>query len=246
MPKLLVLNPNTTATMTEAIAATARSVAAAATEIVARNPATGPASIEGPYDQALCTLPLLAEVARGEREGCAATIIACFDDPGVAAARCIATGPVIGIAEAAMYAAAIIAARFAIITTVEQAVPVIEDLVVRYGATRGCVAVRAAGVPVLALQRPSAAIYRRVRDCAEDALRIDRADAIILGCAGMSSLRQRLSAELDVPVVDGVGAAVKLVEGLVALGLRTSKNGSYATPPAMDRSKRPRESARRR
>ena len=232
MPRLLVVNPNTTVAMTTAIAAVARDVAAPGTEIVARNPATGPASIEGPYDHALCTLPLLAEVARGEREGCAATIIACFDDPAVDAARCIATGPVIGIAEAALRAAAVVAARFAVVTTVARAVPALEELVVRYGAVRGCIAVRAAGVPVLALERPTAATYRRVRDCARDALRTDRADAIILGCAGMAALRRRLAADLGVPVIDGVGAAVKLAEGLVALGLCTSKNGSYAEPLA--------------
>ena len=230
MHKLLVLNPNTTTAMTQAIFVVARGVAAPTTEIVARNPATGPASIEGLYDQALCTLPLLVEVARGEREGCAATIIACFDDPGVAAARCIATGPVIGIAEAAMHAAAIVADRFAVVTTVSPAVPVIEDLIVRYGATRGCVAVRAANVPVLALERPSAAMYRRIRKCAADALRVDRADAIVLGCAGMAALGPRLARELDVPVIDGVAAAVKMAEGLVAMGLRTSKHGGYATP----------------
>jgi allantoin racemase len=98
MPRLLVLNPNTTTAMTRAIGAAARAVAAPGTEIVARNPETGPASIEGPYDQALCLQPLLAEVARGERDGCAATVIACFDDPGVPRAVPVA-GPVIGIAK---------------------------------------------------------------------------------------------------------------------------------------------------
>jgi allantoin racemase len=242
MPKLLVLNPNTTAAMTRAIAATARSVAAASTEIVARNPSTGPASIEGPYDHALCTLPLLAEVARGERDGCVATIIACFDDPAVIAARCIATGPVVGIAEAAMRAASIVAARYAIVTTVAAAIPVIEDLVNRYGATRSCLAVRAAGVPVLALER--AASYRRIRDCAADALRSEQADAIVLGCAGMSVLGSRLARELDVPVIDGVSAAVKLAEALVALGLRTSKRGSYASPGAHDATRSDKAGAR--
>jgi allantoin racemase len=230
MPRLLVVNPNTTGAMTRAIAATARSVAHASTEIVARNPAIGPASIEGPYDHALCTLPLLAEIARGERDGCAATIIACFDDPGLVAARCVARGPVVGIAEAAMRAAAIVAARFAVVTTVLSAVPVIEDLVARYCATRGCAGVRAAGVPVLALER--AASYRRVRDCAARALRSERADAIVLGCAGMSRFGPRLARELGVPVIDGVSAAVKLAEALVALGLRTSKHGGYAAPAA--------------
>jgi allantoin racemase len=228
--RLLVLNPNTTAAMTRAIAVAARSVAQSGTTIVARNPETGPASIEGPYDQALCAPHVLDEVARGEREGCDATVIACFDDPGVDAARCIATGPVIGIAEAAMRSAAIVASRFAIVTTVAPAVPGIEDLVVRYGATRQCAAVRAADVPVLALERPSAATYRRIRDCAAEMLRCERADAIIVGCAGMAALAARLTRELEVPVIEGVGAAVKLAESLVALGLGTSKFGSYASP----------------
>jgi len=227
---LLVINPNTTTAMTRSIAAAARAVAAPGTEIVARNPETGPASIEGPYDQALCLQPLLAEIARGERDGCAATVIACFDDPGVVAARCLVTGPVIGIAEAAMHAAVMVAARFAIVTTGQSAVPVIEELVLRYGAARGCAGVRAADVKVLALVRPSAATYRRIRDAAAHMLRVDRADAIILGCAGMCALGPRLARDLGVPVIDGVGAAVKLTESLLALGLSTSKRGAYATP----------------
>ena len=40
------------------------------------------------------------------------------------------------------------------------------------------------------------------------------------------ALRQRLG----VPVIDGVGAAVKLAEGLVGLGLGTSKRGDCAAP----------------
>lgn len=228
--KLLVLNPNTTAAMTQSIAACARSVAQPGTQIVGRNPETGPASIEGADDHARCLQPMLAEIARGERDGCDATIIACFDDPGLVAARRLAAGPVIGIAQAAMQGAAIVAARFGVVTTVDPAVPVIEDLVVRYGATHSCVAVRAAGVPVLSLEQATAAIYTRVRDCAERMLLDDGADAIVLGCAGMSALGPRLARDLAVPIIDGVAIAVKTAEGLVALGLRTSKRADYAAP----------------
>jgi allantoin racemase len=35
-----------------------------------------------------------------------------------------------------------------------------------------------------------------------------------------------------VPVVDGVTAAVKMAEALVALGLKTDKSGDYAPPLA--------------
>ncbi len=230
MPRLLVLNPNTTGAMTRAIGEAARAVAAADTEIVARNPDSGPASIESPYDQALCLRPMLEEVARGAREGCAATVIACFDDPGVAAARCLVDGPVIGVAEAAMHVAGMIADRFAIVTTGRPAVPGIEELVQRYGAARSCVGVGAADVKVLALLRPSPATYRRIRDTAAGLIRAQHAEAIILGCAGMSALGPRLARELGVPVIDGVAAAVKLAESLLALGLATRRQGGPAAP----------------
>jgi allantoin racemase len=56
------------------------------------------------------------------------------------------------------------------------------------------------------------------------------AEVLVLGCAGMTGLERRVSTELGMPVVDGVGAAVRLAESLVALGLTTSRAGSYAKP----------------
>ena len=54
----------------------------------------------------------------------------------------------------------------------------------------------------------------------------------MLGCAGMADLASDLSREHGVPVLDGVARAVKLCEGLVGLGLKTSKAGGYAAPRA--------------
>jgi allantoin racemase len=48
----------------------------------------------------------------------------------------------------------------------------------------------------------------------------------------MADLAATLSREHGLPVVDGVGAAVKLAEGLVSLGHKTSKHGGYAAPRA--------------
>jgi allantoin racemase len=58
----------------------------------------------------------------------------------------------------------------------------------------------------------------------------DGAEALVLGCAGMTGFAEPLSQALGVPVVDGVAAAVQLAEALAALGLRTSKRGDYARP----------------
>ena len=97
--RILVVNPNTTASMTEKIGAAARRVASAGTEIVAVNSAKGPASIEGFYDEAMSLAGMLSVIR--ETKDFDAVVIACFDDTGLDAARCLTDKPVIGIGEAA-------------------------------------------------------------------------------------------------------------------------------------------------
>ena len=62
------------------------------------------------------------------------------------------------------------------------------------------------------------------------AVREDRSEAVILGCAGMADLTAWLTEQTGVPVIDGVVVGVKMVEALVGAGLSTSKIGAYATP----------------
>lgn len=68
-----------------------------------------------------------------------------------------------------------------------------------------------------------------MREC-ESAVSQDRAEVICLGCGGMADLEDRIEQRTGVPVVDGVAAAVTIAEGLVRLGLRTSKVRTYAPP----------------
>lgn len=229
--QILVVNPNTTASMTETVAAAARSAAGAWTEIVAVTSSMGPVSIEGYYDEALAVPGLLVEIAAGERAGAQAAIIACFDDTGLDAARAMANIPVIGICEAALSLASFIAQRFTVVTTTTRSWVPVEALVQRYGMA-GRARVRAADVPVLALEDPASGAVEKLRGEIARAIDEDRAEAIVLGCAGMADLAHRLQAEFGVPVIDGVGAAVKQAEALIALGLSTSKRGAYANPLA--------------
>ena len=112
--KIRIINPNTTWSMTEKIGACARAVARPGTEIVAVSPSMGPASIESHYDEALAVPGLLQEIARGEAAGVDGYVIACFGDPGLKAARELARGPVVGIAEAAMHLASMVGTRFSV------------------------------------------------------------------------------------------------------------------------------------
>lgn len=229
--RLLVVNPNTTSSMTEKIGLCARAVAHPETKIILRNPVKGPPSVEGHYDGALAAVGLLEEVKRAESEGVDGVVIACFDDPGTGACREIATGPVLGICEAAMHAASIVSNSFSVITTLPRSIPIIENLALRYGMQHRCRRVRAADVSVLSLEQNCGA-RERILDEIRKSIVEDGSEAIILGCAGMADLAAWLSAQANVPVIDGVVAAVKIVEGLAGVGLKTSKIGAYAQPIA--------------
>ena len=228
--KLLLVNPNTTSSMTDKAGEAARMVAASGTEIIAVNPEYGPISIEGYYDEVFSIPGLLEEIRKGEASGCQGTVIACFDDTGLDAARCIASGPVVGICEAAMHIASLLSNSFSIVTTLRRSIPALEALTVKYGMSQKCLRIRAAEVPVLELENPDSEATKLIRVEIQKALDDDRSEAIVLGCAGMVDLAAELSEEFGVPVIDGVSAAVKLVESLVALGLQTSKLNGYAYP----------------
>jgi allantoin racemase len=95
-----------------------------------------------------------------------------------------------------------------------------------------CRRVRAADIPVLALEDPAGDAARRVRAEVMRAFAEDAAEAVLLGCAGMADLAAELTREAGAPVIDGVAAAVKLAEAMAGLGLFTSKRGAYAAPRA--------------
>jgi len=154
-------------------------------------------------------------------------IIACFDDTGLDAARCCTDAPVIGISEAAFHMASLIAGKFSVVTTLSRSIPAIEHNLVRYGLAGCCARVRASEVPVLELERPGSGARGKISSEIHLAIEADGAEAIVLGSAGMADLAQALAVEHRLPVIDGVTAAVKLAEGLVELGLKTSKRGGY-------------------
>ena len=230
--RIRVINPNTTTRMTALIGDAARAVAAPGTEISAVNPSFGAPSIECHHDDVWAAAGVAEQVRLGEADGADAYVIACFGDPGLHAARELAHGPVIGIAEAAFHAASLIATGFSVVTTLTRTCVIAEHLVLQYGFERRCRGIHGTDIAVLELDDPASDAYARILACARHALSHDRCAAFVLGCAGMAELCHRLQTELGVPVIDGVAAAVKFAEGLVGLGLGTSKRGDYALPPA--------------
>lgn len=225
---ILVINPNSTVSMTDKIGDAARSVASSDTIITAVNPSDSPASIEGYYDEALSLSGLLSVV--GSHSDFDAVVLACFDDTGLDSVRCLVSCPVVGIGESAFHYASMISNKFSVITTLSRSVSAIEHNLVRYGLASRCVRVRASEVPVLDLEKPDSDARVKISDEITRAKVEDSAEAIVLGCAGMADLAISLSQEHGLPVLDGVVCSVSLVESMVRLQLRTSKLGGYAFP----------------
>jgi allantoin racemase len=225
-----VINPNTTRSMTLKIGAAAKAAASPGVEVTTVNPDYGPASIEGHFDEAFSVPGLIEEI--GKARDADAFVIACFDDTGLEAARCATPAPVIGIGEAAFHMASLIAAKFTVVTTLSRSIVPIEHNLAKYGLLSRCARVRAAEVPVLALEEPGSDARRLIEREIERALAEDGAEAIVLGCAGMTDLARDLALKAGIPVLDGVACAVSLAESLIRLGLKTSKHRTYAAPLA--------------
>jgi allantoin racemase len=228
--KIQVINPNTSPAMTESIGVAARSVARAGTEIVAVCPTFGPVSIESYYDEYLCVPGILDEIRKGEADKADAYIIACYGDPGLSAAREVTTKPVIGIAEASLSIASILAARFSIVTVIPRVHTMLEEMVARYGFHHRVVSIRTTPLYVLDVEKDPARALQMLHAEARKAKEEDDAEAILLGCAGFTQFATELEGDLHIPVLDGVVCAVKMAEAIVELGKATSKYKTYRLP----------------
>ncbi len=229
--RILLINPNTTDEFTKRVQDIADRYASPGTSAVAVNPATGPKSIEGIYDELLSSLGTL-ETALQHLDDFDAFVIACYSDhPTIYALREITEKPVLGIAEASMYVACMVGYKFSVVTTNEEWEPLLWDAVRHYGLADRCASVRSTRMPVLALESASQEeTYQLILKTAQQAIDEDDAEVICLGCAGMAGLDKRLQEDLGVPVLDGVVCALKLLEGLIGYGVSTSKRRVYAHP----------------
>jgi len=227
--RILVANVNTTESMTEGIAEAARAVASPGTEIVGITPAFGAESCEGNFESYLAAIAVMDAIQRYEGEY-DAVIQAGYGEHGREGLQELLTVPVVDITEAAASTAMYVGRSYSVVTTLDRTVPLIEDRLLLAGMMERCASVRSSGLGVLELEAdPERAVEAIVAE-AERAVRDDRAEVIVLGCGGMAELKNRVVERCGVPVVDGVQAAVAAAEGLVQLGLTTSKSRTYAPP----------------
>ena len=217
MPRLLVINPNTTGSITDLVARHVRAAIGPGFDIV---PATGRFGCAYITSEACYAVGAHAALDCLEQHGagCDAVLLACFGDPGLFALKEVARVPVLGLAEASMLEATETAGRFSIVTGGAAWKPMLE----RFAAQLGY-ADRLATVRTLALTggeiatNPDAALATLAGECRAAAER-DGAQAVILGGAGLAGLAAGIADRVPVPVLDSVLVGARRI---AAVALRT-------------------------
>ncbi|MFB6845708.1 aspartate/glutamate racemase family protein [Streptomyces sp. NPDC056373] len=226
--RIVVTNCNTTQEMTEEIVRGARAAAGPGTTVTGLTPAWGPESAEGWLDSYLSAAAVLDTVRTYGGPRYDAVVMAGFGEHGREGVRELVDVPVVDITEAAAHLACLLGRRYGVVTTLERSRGQIEDSLETAGVARNCAAIVGTGLNVLDLgdeeRTETAFLAAAERACAAGA------EVLVLGCAGMTGLQRVVGQKLGLPVVDGVAAAVRLAEALVAMGLTTSRVGSYAGP----------------
>lgn len=230
--RILVINGNTMEEMTDGIHREGSAAAGPDVEVVTVTPEMGPLTIETFYDDYMAIPGILKEILKHE-DDFDAFVIACWGDPGIEAAREITAKPVVGIAEASMYVCNMIAAKWAVATVLHRIKDFVSKAVLKtgfhIGPTERCVGVFTTDLTVADTEHLREAACNTLEDAGRKAI-AQGAEAIALGCAGMSGLDIELEEKLGVPVVDSVRASVQMAESLVRMGKRTSKVNTFKYP----------------
>lgn len=179
-----------------------------------------PVNIDYYYPKHLMEVGVFEQVIAAERRGCDAVIVGCCYDPGVLVARELVDIPVIGPLEAALAMVRFFGHDFTVLTDHHKAVPYLRDLVRLYGHEPNCRSVGCIDWWVTDMvQNPDAVADDAVR-LANDAMRRDQSEVVILGCTIIAGCLERACLAgryRDVPVINPNLAALKMAESLADL-----------------------------
>ena len=213
-PPVVVLNPNSTQAVTEALSAALEPMRLPGGPAIECGTLAGaPAGIESDADVAEVIEPICDYFRTREGEA-SAFVIACFSDPGIDSARRAVGRPVFGMAESGYLTALCRGGRFGVISILPEAVVRHRRHIERIGIGARLAADLPVGLGVTELADEECA-WPRIRAVGQALREEHRADVLLLGCAGMAPYRRRLEEALGVPVVDPVQAAVTLALGAV-------------------------------
>jgi allantoin racemase len=232
--KILVINPNSSESVTDHIRTELMKIKRSDTELTVINPEHGPVSIESAYDETLAAFYVMDLVKMANSDGYDAVILACFSDPGLDAAKEVSTIPVIGIEEATLHMAAMLGHRFSIMTGMRRRIPTREWHVRLRGVEAFYASSPALEMSVLEMDANPEKSKKRILELARKCVQEDRAEVIVLGCAGLTGYAEDIERELGVVVLDPTSVALKITEAMADMGLHHSKAGRFSNPPSKE------------
>ena len=228
MPKALVINPNTSESMTAEIEETATRIFQSPWKYEVRAAPAGPESLESWTDYHLasvCVLPLV-ESYQAEVDG---IVLACFGDPGLYLLKEYCEVPVIGIAEASMSLAILLGAKFGILAGMRRAVELMDSMVRTYGLEARYAGTESLEMRVLDFDKDRDKTLERLASTSLK-LRERGAEVLLLGCAGLTNFVDTLKEKVEMPVIDPVEAGCRVLQTIHASGLQTSHIGLFSSP----------------
>ena len=229
--RICVINPNTSESVTDHIRRELERIRRPDTELYVICPQHGPVSIESAYDELLAAPHTIELVKWANKEMFDAVVIACFSDPGLDAAKEVSDIPVVGIEEATLHMAAMLGHRFSIMTGMHRRIPTREWHVHLLGLEQHYASSPVLEMSVMEMDANPAKAKRRILELARKCVQKDRAEVIVLGCAGLAGYSEDIEAEIGVVVLDPTSVAFKVAEAMADLGLRHSKAGRFSYPP---------------
>jgi allantoin racemase len=227
MRRLLLINPNTSVSVTALLHKHVQSALGDAVQVHSTTARFGAPyiSCEASYAVAAhATLDSWAAWLASASTPPDAVLIGCFGDPGLFALRDSSAAPVTGLAEAAFTEAAV-HGPFAVVTGGERWKPMLHKLAHALGhgdVLGGIETVQPSGAELAA--DPAQALVLLTQAC-RDAARRYGARAIVLGGAGLAGMAARIQPALDITVIDSVLAGARQALKLTASGALPARNG---------------------
>ena len=228
--KLLLINPNTSQSVSDLIEAEARRAAAPDTEVRVLTAAFGVAYIETRFE-ALVGAYATATLAAEHVDEADAIVVAAFGDPGIDGLRELLDIPVVGMTEAALMSACLLGGRFSIIAISRRITAWYRETVQANGLLERLASIRCLDTPLRDIGNVQEDHGARLEALCRSAVDDDGADVLIIAGAPLAGLARSIRDRIPVPVVDGVSSAVCHAQTLVSLAPAAARGGSFAPPP---------------
>ncbi|WP_315759671.1 MULTISPECIES: aspartate/glutamate racemase family protein [unclassified Bradyrhizobium] len=207
MPRILLINPNSSAATTVMMVSIAAACCAGRAEVVGATAMRAPAMIVDAEALAASAAEVV-DIGCGHRDACDGIIVAAFGDPGAAELRRLCPLPVVGIGEASMREAAQSGRRFGVATVTPALVVSIAGLAEKLGLSAQFTGTRLTeGAPAALATDPArlaSALAAATRACIAE----DGAEAVIIGGGPLAQAADQLQPQFAVPIIRPIAAAV--------------------------------------